>query len=331
MTDRADRIAGVLLAAAAGDALGVPYEAARRLRDDEQPRMTGGGLGDYAPAEYSDDTQMAVCIAQVAAQGLDLRTPEALDEIAWRFLWWRAEGATDIGIQTAAVLKAANPVRPAAAAYTHPVRRGLAARMAAAAAEVHHASGGRSAGNGSLMRTAPVALAYLDRPADEVVAAARAVSALTHYDPLAADACVLWCVGIRAAILHGTVYGVQDGLGHLPAERQEFWSRALDAAEGNPPGHFPNNGYVVSALQAAWSAVIRAADLPDALVRAVRAGGDTDTVAAIAGALAGARWGLSAIPLAWRRDVHGWPGMTAEDLVVLATRIPTSRAASMDG
>ncbi|MGQ4420620.1 ADP-ribosylglycohydrolase family protein, partial [Streptomyces sp. SAS_269] len=64
-----DRAAGVLLGAAVGDALGVPYEFQTRLREDQQPRMIGGGLGPYEPGEYSDDTQMQVCIAQVAATG----------------------------------------------------------------------------------------------------------------------------------------------------------------------------------------------------------------------------------------------------------------------
>jgi ADP-ribosylglycohydrolase len=60
--------------------------------------------------------------------------------------------------------------------------------------------------------------------------------------------------------------------------------------------------------------------LPDGLAAAVRAGDDTDTVAAIAGALLGARHGASAVPAAWRSTVHGWPGLTADDLVELAVR-----------
>uniref|UniRef100_UPI00055A42B4 ADP-ribosylglycohydrolase family protein n=1 Tax=unclassified Streptomyces TaxID=2593676 RepID=UPI00055A42B4 len=81
----ADRAAGVLLGAAVGDALGVPYEFKATLREDQRPRMIGGGLGPYEPGEYSDDTQMQVCVAQVAATGADLRGPEALDAIAAGF------------------------------------------------------------------------------------------------------------------------------------------------------------------------------------------------------------------------------------------------------
>lgn len=75
---------------------------------------------------------------------------------------------------------------------------------------------------------------------------------------------------------------------------------------------------MVAALQAAWSAVVHADGLVDGCEAAVRGGGDTDTVAAIAGALLGARFGGSAVPVRWRRPVHGWPGLRARDLTRLA-------------
>src|SRR4051794_5432123 len=171
-----DRAAGVLLGAACGDALGVPYEFKPPLRADQQPDMLGGGLGNYAPGEYSDDTQMAVCIAEVAATGADLREPEALDRIAANFVRWAKDGATDIGIQTRQVMRAVQ-------------RRGkdaLGEAMRAVAEDLHRQTG-RTAGNGSLMRTGPVALAYLDDPRG-LAEAARTVSELTHHDPLAGDA-----------------------------------------------------------------------------------------------------------------------------------------------
>ncbi|NJC71639.1 ADP-ribosylglycohydrolase family protein [Planosporangium thailandense] len=305
-----DRVAGALLAAACGDALGVPYEFKEPLRADQRPEMLGGGLGDYAPGEYSDDTQMAVCIAEVSATGADLRTEPALDRIAANFLRWEREGATDIGAQTSSVLGA---VRGHAG-------DGLAAAMRAAAAGLHQRTG-RSAGNGSLMRTAPVALAYLDDP-DALAEAAVAVSELTHYDPLAGEACVLWCAGIRRAVLDGTFDGVREGLDLLKPDRRDRWAGYLADAEAHQPERFRPNGFVVPALQAAWSAIIHTAEGPghleNALYAAVRAGNDTDTVAAIAGALLGARWGETAVPEGWRRIVHGWPGVDAAGLVRLA-------------
>jgi ADP-ribosylglycohydrolase len=100
-----DRAAGVLLAAACGDALGVPYEFQPAIAVGEQPEMRGGGLGPYAPGKYSDDTQMAMCIAEVSALGADLRSSDSLDRIAGNFLRWKLEGASDIGTQTRHVLR----------------------------------------------------------------------------------------------------------------------------------------------------------------------------------------------------------------------------------
>ena len=90
-----DRAAGVLLGQACGDALGVPYEMAAPPVGEAV--MKGGGLGPYDPGEWSDDTQMTLCVAQVAAQGGDLTSPEALDQVAEAFTSWlatcvRAEG-----------------------------------------------------------------------------------------------------------------------------------------------------------------------------------------------------------------------------------------------
>src|SRR5262249_54775582 len=157
----------VLLGAACGDALGVPYEFATRLRDDQLPEMAGGGLGPYEPGEYSDDTQMQVCVAEVAALGEDLRTESALDGVATWFLRWYHEGASDIGQQTRAVLSAVGTTGP-----------GVSRAMRQAATALH-ARTGRSAGNGSLMRTGVVALPYL-ASSRAMAEAARLVSGLTH-------------------------------------------------------------------------------------------------------------------------------------------------------
>ncbi|MGW1541374.1 ADP-ribosylglycohydrolase family protein [Streptomyces sp. NPDC002309] len=325
----ADRAAGVLLGAAVGDALGVPYEFKATLSEDQQPMMIGGGLGPYEPGEYSDDTQMQVCIAQVASTGADLREPEALDAIAANFQGWLGEGASDVGNQTSLVLSIAARA---------PGSAGTAMREAA---REYTAGNARSAGNGSLMRTGIVALAHLGDPA-AMAEAAIAVSALTHPDPDCVDACVLWCSGIRTAVLDGTFDGVRAGLDLLPAERRDMWVERLDEAEAHPPRHFTKNGWVVHALQAAWSAITRTAvpelspaggsfpaqHLQSALEAAVRAGTDTDTVAAIAGALLGARWGCSGVPLEWQRAVNGWPGLNGADLVRLA--LLTARGGSDD-
>ncbi|KRE25633.1 ribosylglycohydrolase [Mycobacterium sp. Soil538] len=315
MTSRDDRIEGVLLATAAGDALGAPYEFQPPRRPELDVTMSGGGV--WAAGEWTDDTAMAIAIAEVAGTGVDLREESAQDAVVARWLEW-SRGAKDVGIQTGSVLRSAS------------VGSEITAERARAASAALHQKSGRTAGNGSLMRTAPVALAYLD---DEqaMVEAARAISELTHFDPDAGDACVLWCSAIRHAVLTGEL-DVRVGLGHLTPDRRELWSGRLDAAEAGRPADFPGNGWVVSALQAAWSAiatmpvpqddpaigVFRADHLRRSLDAAVRAGFDTDTVAAIAGGLLGAAYGASAVPLEWRSKLHGWPGLDSNGLVGLA-------------
>ena len=169
--------------------------------------------------------------------------------------------------------------------------------MREAAAELHERTG-RTAGNGSLMRTGPVALAHLG-DAGAIVEAARAVSALTHYDPIAGDACVLWCLAIDHAVLTGEL-DVRVGLPHVDAATGPPLLDEAEAARAERTSPH-SNGWVVAALQGAWSAVTAATASPTALGRAVSGGGDTDTVAAIAGALLGARYGASAVPPQWRR------------------------------
>jgi protein-tyrosine phosphatase len=110
------------------------------------------------------------------------------------------------------------------------------------------------------------------------------------------------------------------------------------------PSDFTNNGWVVEALQAAWSAIattpvpqddpaagiFRVDQLRLALDAAVRGGNDTDTVAAIAGGLLGAAYGASAVPGEWRRLLHGWPGKRARDLVAMANRVVGADAPFVD-
>lgn len=315
-----DRAAGVLLGQACGDALGVPYEFA--AVPSGAAEMIGGGLGPYAPGEWSDDTQMAACIARVSATGADLTSAAALDEIAAAFLAWRRGGATDIGMQTDQVLGRVQ--RPDDV-------DGLGRRLTDAAA-AHHAGGARTAGNGALMRGGIVGLTRLD-DRDATAAAATAVAELTHTDPLAAESCVLHAEAIRVAVLTGELE-LTAGLDLLPAGRRDFWANAVAEADHRrgstrTPDSFPNNGFTVTALQAAWAAITSTEDegSPESLVAglqaAVHAGNDTDTVAAIAGALLGARHGAISVPPRWADEVHGWPGLRGADLVELAVRTAT--------
>jgi ADP-ribosyl-[dinitrogen reductase] hydrolase len=279
--------------------------------------MKGGGSLGWAAGEWTDDTSMALVIAETAATGADLRTVPAQDAIVARWAQWAAE-ARDVGVQTREVLEA--------------VRHGAASEALAAARAVHERTG-QTAGNGSLMRTAPVALAFLDDP-EGLTRAATAISALTHYDREAGEACVLWCHAIRQAVLTGSLEP-SVALERLPESSRDRWAERLNEAERARTRDFARNGWVVEALQAAWCAIattavpddepgdgsFRAGHLRLALEEAVRGGRDADTVAAIAGGLLGAAYGASAVPGRWRLALHGWPGLRSRDLIALATTI----------
>lgn len=291
-----DRATGVLVVTAAGDALGAGYEFTYPSADT-RILMKGGGTFDWAPGEWTDDTSMALCVAE----GLSAGNAD-LDAIAAGFARWYDSNPPDIGNQTRAVLSA---------------RSTTAQAMAARAASLS----GRTGGNGSLMRTAPVALAFLDDAA-ACVDAAGAISDLTHHDERAREACRLWSFAIRHAVLTGTLDGVRLYLSEAEASTNDYWSPLLDIAETGTPADFPKNGWVVHALQTSWWAITTAeGDVPTTLEYCVRAGNDTDTTAAIAGGLVGACHGASAVPNEWVEMLHGYPDATAADLSVVTRRI----------
>jgi ADP-ribosylglycohydrolase len=297
--DREDRITGVMVGMAAGDALGAGYETGKPV-PKSGAAMIGGGYG-FAPGEWTDDTCGAIAVA------LGRSVPE---EVAKGLLSWYWTRPPDIGITTRAVLShAKSPGGMFAASRAHGKQQ-----------TVRPKPKGYDPGvaNGSLMRTGPVCLPFLgDRR--RVALAARQISDLTHFDPdrFTGDACVLWSLFIEEAITAGCVsfYG---GLEFVAPKRRDYWRAVIKgvfAAGSVPPRH---NSGVVGAFKAALYAVSRADSLEDGLQRAVAIGGDTDTVAAIAGSLLGAIFGASAVPAEWHDALRGWPGMYAEDLERLA-------------
>ncbi len=321
---RADRAVGAVLAGAAGDALGAAHEFGPPLADDAVVAMVGGGPFGWEPGEWTDDTQMALAVLHSLADPRVVASGQVIAAVEDGFRAWHASGPADVGNQTRAVLGAA--AEPGS--------------LAAAAASFTAANPRVAAGNGSLMRTGPIALAHRgERVA--VAELARAVSSLTHPDPDCVDACVLWSVAIDHAIHHAPMSdepfdwaaAVSAGLDLVPAERRDRWRDLIAEAAGAEPVAFTaTNGWVVAAFQAALAAIC-STPVPEgpaacghlqlALAKAVRGGGDTDTLAAIAGSLLGARWGATAVPLRWRallhgRRIYGEPALSAADLDALA-------------
>jgi ADP-ribosylglycohydrolase len=311
-----DRARGALLGLAVGDALGTTYEF-ERIRQPAYPALAigpatdivGGGPFGLEPGCVTDDTQLAVCLARsLAARG---RLDPA--DLGARYVAW-SQHAFDIGNQTGAALRG--------------IEQGVA--PAAAGLAVWRESGRRAAGNGSLMRTAPIAVAYAKRY--ELCEAALVESMITHADPRCALACACLDVTIAFAITNGpdmVLAVARKALAVAAHQLAGLWrgddadraaiaaaeadlGRDLDAAASSDPGVYGDElhidrtaGFVRVAFRLAFWHALHTRSWRDAVVDVASRGGDADTNAAIVGALMGACTGASGIPPAWIERVLG--------------------------
>lgn len=297
-----DRAAGVVTGCAAGDALGAPYEFKATL-DPSVPAEFGKGTFGHGPGEWTDDTSMGVPILQLVASGRSWDEPTTIAYLLDSWSGW-AKNAMDVGVQTRNVLEQIT-------SFTEDAAKQVSQKL--------HEQTRKSAGNGSLMRTGPLALGFLEDGAEPaLVAVSGRVAQLTHWDTDNADACALWSLAIRHAVLTGEL-DVAGQVRWLPAERQMRWRTLIEQGQAAEPQEFAaKNGWVVAAFQAAISSITRGSDLLEVIQLAIHGGHDTDTVAAITGSLAGAVYGQSQLPPQWLEEIHGWPGFSAGDLGRLA-------------
>ncbi|MFJ6795320.1 ADP-ribosylglycohydrolase family protein [Streptomyces sp. NPDC091268] len=301
---RLDRAIGAVLGSAAGDALGAPYEfgPAGQLAARGQEMRGGGG---WDPGEATDDTQTAVLLGESLLErgGLELR------DVFARSKRWAAGQPKDIGLQTEDVLTNGEPWDLAAA--------------------LHFQVNTRAAGNGCLMRASTSAVYFAPAGRTGTMDAARRIAALTHGDRAAWEG---------TAVLHELVRAALDGAdpsaalpGALeavhPAHRERY-ARVL-APDWHPDLATEFNGAVWPCLGSAVWALRTTDGFAQAVRAAVDLGGDTDTVAAVTGTLAGARYGRAAIPEAWTAPLHvPLPGfgdrvLDAAALRELAVRLAT--------
>jgi ADP-ribosyl-[dinitrogen reductase] hydrolase len=300
----ADRAEGVLLGLACGDALGRPveFETPARIvaQYGEVTEMLADGTWGQAKGTVTDDTDMALCLARslVDRGGFDPA------DVAERFVAWYESGPFDVGNTTAAALERVRDGEPWDVAGRRVWER---------------SAEGANAGNGSVMRTAPLALAYATREA-ELVDASRDSSRITHADPRCTAGC---------AVLNLTLAGLLgDRCAPLSAalDRVRVPDALADAlrpvAAGTEPDELRSTGYVVDTLQTALWYGLRADSAETALVDVVNMGGDADTVGAVTGAVAGARFGAGALPARWLADLD-----EADVLRELATDLAALSAA----
>ncbi|MFB7978826.1 ADP-ribosylglycohydrolase family protein [Streptomyces vinaceus] len=279
MTTRLDRAVGAVLGSAVGDALGAPYEfgpAGELTARGEE--MRGGGGWD--PGEATDDTQMAVLVGESLLEhgGLELA------DVFGRFQRWAAAEPKDIGLQTEDVLT-----------------NGEAWDLAAA---LHFQINARAAGNGSLMRASTSAVYFAAAGREATMDAARRIAALTHGDRAAWEG---------TAVLHELVRVTLDGgdpLAALPgvldavhSDHRERYGVVL-GPDWHPGLATEFNGAVWPCLGSALWALRTTTGFAAAVRAAVDLGGDTDTVAAVTGTLAGARYGQASIPPEWTAPLH---------------------------
>lgn len=281
LVGRRDRARGALLGLACGDAVGTTLEFQRPGTFEPIADMVGGGPFDLAPGQWTDDTSMALCLAESM---VDTGAMDLADQLR-RYLLWRDQGylsstglCFDIGSTTTSQLN----------------------RFARTGHPVDPDPNPDAAANGSLMRLAPIPIAS-HHNLEEAAARSGESSTTTHAAARPTDSCRLFGTMTAALIAGQPATEVFDPdfwqWGNL---HQDVAAIAAGSYRDRKPPAICGTGYCIDALEAALWAVTGAHDFRAAVLRAANLGDDADTTAAIAGQLAGARWGASAIPAPWR-------------------------------
>ena len=276
--ERLNKLLGGLFGVACGDALGATLE----FLSKEEGRKTYGYLKDIIgrghwklkPGQVTDDTMMTLCVA-----GGILENSECpIEYIGNRFVKWYNSDPKDIGITCELAIKK----------YIE------TGDWKEASFYVHHISNGRTAGNGTIMRCIPVALYYRDY--NKIANITTLQSKMTHYDEKAADACVLYNTVIykylngeaKERAITETIYSSEDYKDVMNMKKEEL---------------IPS-GYVVDTLRCALWCFMNNSNLEDTVCETANLCGDADTVAAVAGGLAGTYYGYDSIPERWKNKIE---------------------------
>lgn len=305
--DPHERYRGCLLGLAVGDALGTTLEFRSPGTFSPITDMVGGGPFDLQPGQWTDDTSMALCLAEslITCRGFD-----PVDQLT-RYCRWYREGhlsstgrCFDIGNATRRALERFERTREPYPGSPDP----------------------NAAGNGSLMRLAPIALFYARNPSEAIEKAAMS-SRTTHGAVEAVDAC-----RYLAALLVGSLQGesketlLADHYSPVPGLGQEapLSPRLAQVAAGSyrwkDPPAICGTGYVVQSLEAALWAFHLSTSFQEGALLAVNLGDDADTTGTVYGQLAGAFYGAGAIPEGWRSKLAHWELIEsyADQLLVLS-------------
>jgi ADP-ribosyl-[dinitrogen reductase] hydrolase len=279
-----DRALGSLVGLAVGDALGTTFEAGSRRDPAIRLEMVGDGPHHLQPGQWTDDTAMALCLAEsLIATGGRVKHRDLMET----FGQWMTEGrnsctgtAFDIGWTT----------------------RGSISEYLETDQPITGPTGRDGAGNGGIMRLAPAVLANLNQ-VDLAARAAVEQSRTTHGAPQCLEA-----ADLMARIVHGLINA--DDPHQLPEKQsgvryaeREVADIAYGRYRDKPREAIRTTGYVIHTLEASLWSFSRHGSFENVLTEAINLGGDTDTTGAVAGQIAGAAYGLSAIPERWLTDL----------------------------
>lgn len=286
-----NKIKGGLFGVAVGDALGAALEFMTAEEIEEQygqvETILGGGWLNLEPGQVTDDTMMTIGVAR----GVLTNPGEPVQEVGNEFVRWYQGNPPDIG----------NSCR---ASIEYFLEKG----DWMVASELAHQRLGKSAGNGSLMRTLPIAIAYR-HDLERMLEVTYAISKMTHWEEMAAEACQIYSCLVLAYL------GGREEKESLVAQMLELYpstSGLLDLR------NLPPSGYVRDTLYHVLTSFIRTDSFADCLIRSVNLGGDADTIGAIAGGIAGVYYGYDAIPAEWIEQLDG---AIREELTELSERL----------
>lgn len=280
--DLQNRYRGALLGLAAGDAVGTTLEFKPRGSFEPLTDMVGGGPFDLEPGQWTDDTSMALCLAEslIRCDAFDPRDQMNRYANWYQHGYWSSTGTCfDIGVATRGAIHTYLVTGEPLAGNTDP----------------------DSAGNGSIMRLAPVALRFARMP--ELQAMAVLSSRTTHAAEECLDACRLLAVALERALAGCDKAEVLD-LAAIEVSSQRLRDIAAGGYRSAMRDQVRGTGYVVDSLEAALWCFHQHDTFAGAVLEAANLGDDADTTAAVVGQLAGAFYGVAGIPAAWLARVH---------------------------
>lgn len=272
--ERLERVLGGLFGVACGDALGGTLEFTGEEHGKKlygyHREITGGGVMGLRPGQVTDDTDMTLAVAEGILDNPD----DPAECIGQRFIEWYKTEPLDIGATVNCSIEN----------YLE------CGNWRDAALATHESFGGRSAGNGTLMRCIPPALYYKDF--EKMVKVTIEQSCLTHYEEKASRACVLY---------NTLIFKYMKGENKNKAlnevlEKYPEYRKVLSMKNGE----LRPSGYVVDTLLCSLWCFINTSDFESAVCEAVNLYGDPDTIGAIAGGIAGVYYGYNSIPKRWK-------------------------------